>query len=239
MDDNIIRNYREAVHEISKAYYFINDDESDTVYNNELYNKSVKQYPYFFIAGAGISAECVKTAMQITAECKRICRENQHSIRGNMEEQYSYWIEKAFPHKETRKRYIENLLKEKSNYGFSLIISNGNIATLPEQCKSFITVNAKNGNVSKNVVNEDKHDFVLDINNGINYNECYKILSNIPIETNDNGASKIPDKVGFLEMYDVGRIEQLNSLNRWQKSNPMETSATIYMLFLFIYPIPS
>lgn len=122
--------------------------------------------------------------------------------------------------------FIENLLKEKSNYGFSLIISNGNIATLPEQCKSFITVNAKNGNVSKNVVNEDKHDFVLDINNGINYNECYKILSNIPIETSDNGASKIPDKVGFLEMYDVGRVEQLNSLNRWQKSNPMETLAT-------------
>lgn len=113
MDDNIIRNYREAVHEISKAYYFINNDESDTVYNNELYNKSVKQYPYFFIAGAGISAECVKTAMQIIAECKRICRENQYSRSGNMEEQYSYWMEKAFPHKETRKRYIENLLKDK------------------------------------------------------------------------------------------------------------------------------
>lgn len=27
-------------------------------------------------------------------------------------------------------------------------------------------------------------------------------------------------------MYDVGRVEQLNSLNRWQKSNPMETLAT-------------
>lgn len=122
--------------------------------------------------------------------------------------------------------FIENLLKEKNNYGFSLIISNGNISTLPEQCKSFIMVNAKNGNVSKNVVNEDKHDFILDINYGINYNECYKILSNIPIETSDNSASKIPDKVGFLEMYDVGRVEQLNSLNRWQKSNPMETLAT-------------
>lgn len=122
--------------------------------------------------------------------------------------------------------FIENLLKEKSNYGFSLIISNGNIATLPEQCKSFITINSTNGNAIKNVVNEDKHDFVLDVNNGINYNECYKMLSNIPIETSDNGSSKIPDRVGFLEMYDVGRVEQLNSLNRWQKSNPMETLAT-------------
>ena len=113
MDENIIRNYKEAVYEISKAYYFINNDESDTVYNNELYNKYTKQYPYFFIAGAGISAESVKTAMQITAECKRICRENQYSRSGNMEDQYSYWMEKAFPHKETRKRYIENLLKNK------------------------------------------------------------------------------------------------------------------------------
>ncbi len=122
--------------------------------------------------------------------------------------------------------FIENLLKEKANCGFSLIISNGNIATLPEQCKSFITVNSKNGNAIKNVINEDKHDFVIDINNGINYNECYKILSNIPIETSDNGSSKIPDRVGFLEMYDVGRVEQLNALNRWQKSSPMETLTT-------------
>ena len=88
--------------------------------------------------------------------------------------------------------FIERLLKEKSNYGFSLIISNDNIATLPEQCKSFINVNSTNGNAIKNVVNEDKHDFIIDINNGINYNECFKILSNIPIETTDNSSSKIP-----------------------------------------------
>lgn len=122
--------------------------------------------------------------------------------------------------------FIENLLKTKENYGFSLIISNGNIATLPEQCKNFIKVDSTNGEISKNVINEENQKFVLDSLSGINYNECYKVLSNIPIETNDNGATKIPDKVGFLEMYDVGRVEQLNSLNRWQKSNPMETLAT-------------
>ncbi|MBS2905222.1 hypothetical protein KFV96_29330, partial [Klebsiella pneumoniae] len=27
--------------------------------------------------------------------------------------QYAYWLEKAFPHKETRKRYIKNLIKDK------------------------------------------------------------------------------------------------------------------------------
>ncbi|MGG7145195.1 hypothetical protein ACQPVA_00250 [Clostridium butyricum] len=113
MDDNIIRDYKEAVHEISKAYYFINNDESDAVYGQDVYNKSIKQYPYFFIAGAGISSESVKTSAQITAECKRICKENQYNRSRNVEEQYSYWLEKAFPHKETRKRYIKNLIKDK------------------------------------------------------------------------------------------------------------------------------
>lgn len=122
--------------------------------------------------------------------------------------------------------FIENILKNKLNYGFSLIISNSNISTLPEQCKSFISVNSINGSEIKNVINEDKKTFTLDINSGINYNECYKVLSNIPIETSDNNSSKIPDRVGFLEMYDVGKIEQLNSPNRWEKSNPMQSLAT-------------
>lgn len=122
--------------------------------------------------------------------------------------------------------FIENLLKTKENYGFSFIISNGNISTLPEQCKSFIKVNQTSGEVSKNVINEKNQTFLLDIISGVNYNDCYKILSNIPIETTNNSSSKIPDKVGFLEMYDVGKVEQLNSLNRWQKSNPMETLRT-------------
>lgn len=114
MDDNVIRNYREAVHEISKAYYFINNDDIYSDYKKETNNKYVKQYPYFFIAGAGLSAESVKTAAQITSECRRICRKTQYtSTVGNLQEQYLYWLENAFPHKETRKRYIENLIKDK------------------------------------------------------------------------------------------------------------------------------
>ena len=122
--------------------------------------------------------------------------------------------------------FIENLLKTKENYGFSFIISNGNIATLPDQCKNFIKVDQVSGELSKNVINEKNQTFMIDLISGINYNECYKVLSNIPIEVTDNSEAKLPDKLGFLEMYDVGKIEQLNSLNRWKKSNPMETLRT-------------
>ena len=113
MDENVIRDYKEAVNEISKAYYFINSNELNVKYEYEFYNKSIKQYPYFFITGAGISAESVKTASEIVSECKKICGENQLIISGNIEEQYLHWLVKAFPHKETRKRYLENLVKNK------------------------------------------------------------------------------------------------------------------------------
>lgn len=119
--------------------------------------------------------------------------------------------------------FINELLDSKENYGFSFIISNRNIASLPEQCKTFINIGLINGSLSKNIVNTEKQDFMIDLISGINYNECYKTLSNIPIETIDYSDSKIPDKLGFLEMYDVGKVEQLNSLNRWKTSNPMET----------------
>lgn len=122
--------------------------------------------------------------------------------------------------------FIQNLLKTKENYGFSFIISNGNIATLPDQCKNFIKVDSATGELSKNVINEKNQTFSIDLINGVNYNECYKILSNTPIEVSDNSEAKLPDKLGFLEMYDVGKIEQLNSPNRWLKSNPMETLRT-------------
>ncbi len=122
--------------------------------------------------------------------------------------------------------FINDILDTKENYGFSFIISNRNISSLPEQCKSFINVNFINGSLSKNIINSDKQDFMIDLVSGINYNECYKELSNTPIETTDNSSSKIPDKLGFLEMFDVGKVEQLNSLNRWNTSNPMETLKT-------------
>ncbi len=122
--------------------------------------------------------------------------------------------------------FIEKLLSSKKNYGFSMLISNKNISTLPEQCKSFITLNDNEGELSRNVLSEKNQKFTYDSDYDVNYNECYKILSNIPIESNSNGQSAIPDKVGFLEMYDVGKVSQLNSLNRWKKSNPMQSLAT-------------
>ena len=63
--------------------------------------------------------------------------------------------------------------------------------------------------------------FSIDFMTNIDYDECAKSLANIPIALTGDDENQIVNKLGFLEMYDVGKIEQLNSLTRWQKNNPI------------------
>ena len=47
-----------------------------------------------------------------------------------------------------------------------------------------------------------------------------QILGNIPVLPRF-GDTELPTSISFLEMYKVGKIEQLNILNRWQTNNPV------------------
>ena len=78
-----------------------------------------------------------------------------------------------------------------------------------------------NGELRNNQNINDSIKFQIDLMTNIDYDECTKALANIPIELTGDDENQIVNKLGFLEMYDVGKIEQLNSLTRWQKNNPI------------------
>ena len=50
---------------------------------------------------------------------------------------------------------------------------------------------------------------------------CARELANIPINIKSEVETTLPDIYQFLEMYQVGKVEQLNSSERWRKSNPI------------------
>jgi hypothetical protein len=54
--------------------------------------------------------------------------------------------------------------------------------------------------------------------------ECAKQLANIPIDIAKQEQS-LPKSVTFLEMYNVGMVEQLNILNRWKINDPTKSLA--------------
>ena len=110
-NNNIIRNYEEAIREIKQAYIYkrykeeLGGRKKEDIFNN---------YPYFFIVGAGISSKVVKTAGRIIDECKSIYKKSYGEIDTQVKkencDEYSYWFNKAFPHKEIRRIYLEKLI---------------------------------------------------------------------------------------------------------------------------------
>ena len=60
----------------------------------------------------------------------------------------------------------------------------------------------------------------------IDYSICLRKLANIPIKASiENSGITLPEKFGFLEMYNVGNVEQLNSSDRWKNSQIVNTLA--------------
>lgn len=118
---------------------------------------------------------------------------------------------------------IKDICNEKVNVGFSMVIINNRLTNLPNECHTFISIGDKLSGVFENeLVSNKQKEFIADFNPTIDMYQCTKVLANIPIETAKENSS-LPTMLSFLEMYDVGKVEQLNILSRWQNSNPTKT----------------
>ena len=118
-----------------------------------------------------------------------------------------------------RYSFVEHLTETEENLGFSMIILENRLGNLPSKCNNFINLGSKNSGVLKNAYeNQEQIAFVDEIHYNIDMMEISKKLSNIPIEF-ENDLNKLADTITFLEMEKVGKIEQLNILNRWNSND--------------------
>lgn len=115
--------------------------------------------------------------------------------------------------------FIKTLTELDENIGFSVVIIEERLSKLPSKCNNFITLGANSSGVLKNSYEKQEQ---LTFNDEINYNvnmmSIAKILSNIPIEFED-GIKALPESISFMEMEKVGKVEQLNILNRWNTND--------------------
>ena len=109
------------------------------------------------------------------------------------------------------------------NVGFSLIVISPRLVNIPNECKTFISIGDKKSGVFENeLVSNKQKEFVADIDQNLNMYDCCKFLANIPIDIEKESQS-LPKSVTFLEMYNVGMVEQLNILNRWKSNDPTKS----------------
>lgn len=118
---------------------------------------------------------------------------------------------------------IKDVASTPLNVGFSLIVLSPRLINIPNECKTFISIGDKKSGVFENeLVSNKQKEFLADFDPTLNMHECCKILANIPIDIAKESA-QLPTAITFLEMYNVGMVEQLNILNRWKQNDPTKS----------------
>lgn len=117
---------------------------------------------------------------------------------------------------------IKSILSTKQKMGFSLLIKNDRISNLPSKCSTFINVEEQglSGLFENELTVERQKQFIADINNSVSMYGCATQLSNIPFQL-PKAKYELPKSISFLDMYNVGNIEQLNTSQRWKNNNPI------------------
>ena len=115
---------------------------------------------------------------------------------------------------------INKILHYKRNLGFSIFVTSQSISTLPNETSDFIFVSRQASSVMTGDTNSNRESFVADFNDGlVDMNLFAQKLASIPVLV-EKGKFELPASLSFLELYNYGRVEQLNSFARWNKNNP-------------------
>ena len=117
--------------------------------------------------------------------------------------------------------FISKLVNFNTNIGFSLLVLDNSLKNLPNECNKYAYVTDKDSCMFEKDYNKSNQvNFVTEVFNNLDMYRVARELSNVPIQTLAE-IYNLPTTLSFLEMYNVGNIEQLNILNKWTTSNPM------------------
>ena len=116
--------------------------------------------------------------------------------------------------------FLKNITEIDENLGFSIVLLEERLSKLPSKCNNFISLGINNqGGILKNSYEKQEQIIFYDeINYNIDMMSITNLLSNIPIEF-EEGLKQLPDAITFMEMEKVGKVEQLNILNRWNTND--------------------
>lgn len=119
--------------------------------------------------------------------------------------------------------FAKKLLSINKNINVSMVFAYRELKELPKECSLVIELSGLEGKLyDKNNLSDTVSIFKSDISVNDDLNEIAKKISNIPLDPNLKVVN-LPDTVSFLNMYDVGKVEHLNVLERWRESTPSKS----------------
>lgn len=118
---------------------------------------------------------------------------------------------------------LKTILSAEQNHGFSIIAA---LDDLPKECRKIINLSS-GGNHTATSLREGIDNnlaFLPDYCDSEKARNSMKLLANLSIKSISQ-EQELPKMVTFLEMFHVGKVEHLNSLQRWQENNPVTSLA--------------
>ena len=160
---------------------------------------------------------------------KRISGNNEDIVENeNEKETYTpYYLILTDNYPKIRKLGIcDKILNIKDDIGFGLVIIDDKLSHLPSKCVNFITLDSSFCGILRTDIDDYyQQTFIHEIDENIDMEKCIETLSNIPIEF-EQDLRYLPTSLSFLEMYGVGKVEQLNIRNRWKLNDPTKSLKT-------------
>lgn len=121
---------------------------------------------------------------------------------------------------------LKHLLSVKEDIGISFLFVMNEIRELPKETQCVIQLENEEGRFfNKNDLSGQTLNFKPEFSSRIKIEEMSKRLANISLDL-ESTHYQFPKMVQFLEMFNVGKIEQLNVLNRWRENNPTKSLQT-------------
>ena len=116
---------------------------------------------------------------------------------------------------------IKDIVDNKTNVGMGLWCLDNNIKKFPDECKTFLILADRVGTIVESEVSSSKQrQFVFDVLQKYNFDMIAQKIANIPIKFSASSKEYLlPNSYTFMEMYNAGRIEQLNIINRWKTND--------------------
>ncbi len=117
---------------------------------------------------------------------------------------------------------FKELLQSEKYQGVSLVAAFENV---PKECTKLIDLRSNNTLVDLN--NPEATDITLSVDavDPNYFEQSMNKLSKIKLLMDGDKSFALPSMVTFLEMYDVGMVEHLNPILRWEQNNPVKSLA--------------
>lgn len=121
---------------------------------------------------------------------------------------------------------MRKLMEYKGEAGYSIVMLYDELRDLPKETISVVEVCATHGKLyDKNDISGNVQEFVPELIASDELHEVVDVLANLELDISDETYA-LPSAVTFLEMFGVGRVSYLNTLQRWKENNPTITLQT-------------